>query len=691
MREPGFFARVVDDGRPALLLTAAALGASGAFAIFLSMRREFLPHDVSYLGMTAHEICALADCRVVRFMFHDRVAFGGSLISLAVLYAWLSAVPLRERESWAWWTFAASGVLGFGSFLTYIGYGYLDSWHAAATLALLPVFLAGVVRSARLAALPSPGWLRSREGHAANPLTRAGRWTLLATGAGMFAAGAVILFLGTTEVFVAEDLAFMGLTRDGLHAVNPRLVPLIAHDRAGFGGGLATTGLVLMFCAWYARPSRAFHQALLLAGTAGFGCAIGVHFFEGYTNPVHLAPAFAGAVLFVIAASCEIIGHRSGLRAKPIANVAMALVLLVGGATGSFAQTATVREDANIYGRPGWIIENGRMRVALLRGGGHIAEVRLLSPNPRLSMNPMFIPAPRPGSGQAGSGYMGHLVCFPHYGPASPEERAQGLGGHGEAGSVEWHETRPPQSDANGLTFYYGAELPKTQYKIERAVTLAARDTVVRVEEWIENLAAYDRPYNRNQHATFGAPFVTPARNVLDMSGTRGVTDPKRTAGGKWREGQLFQWPAAPRADTIELSLRDFHAIPGGQVYTPVLTDRSKPQGWFAIYNEDYPLLVGYVFSAEDHPWIIDWQNQPGNDTPVGVARGIEFGTSPFDEGLRRSVERAHLLGVPTYRFIAARQRVSTTFTIFLREIAPGFKGVASVTLENGQIEIVPR
>ena len=180
----------------------------------------------------------------------------------------------------------------------------------------------------------------------------------------------------------------------------------------------------------------------------------------------------------------------------------------------------------------------------------------------------MFIPA-------AGDGYMGHLVCFPHYGPASADERAQGLRGHGEAGSVEWQQTRPPQIDAQGVTFFYGADLPKTQYKIERAVTLKAGETALHVEEWIENLAPYDRPYNRNQHATFGAPFVTPGRNILDMSGTRGITDPTRTAGGKWSEGQLLQWPVAPRADGIELSLRDFLAIPGGQAYTPVL-DRSR-------------------------------------------------------------------------------------------------------------------
>ena len=361
-------------------------------------------------------------------------------------------------------------------------------------------------------------------------------------------------------------------------------------------------------------------------------------------------------------------------------KVSAALAISVLVANVASAQIPAVREESNIYGRPGWVLENGTIRVSLLRGGGHVAEVRLVSKNPRVSINPMFIPD--------GNGYMGHLVCFPHFGPASAEERAQGLRGHGEAGSVEWQQTRPLQIDAQGITFFYGADLPKTHYKIERAVTLKAGESTVRVEEWIENLAAYDRPYNRDQHATFGAPFVTPGRNILDMSGTRGVTDATRTAGGKWTEGQLFQWPNAPPRDGIELSLRDFHAIPGGQVYTPVLTDRSKPQSWFTLYNADYPLLVGYVFPSDDHPWIIDWQNQPRADSTTGTARGIEFGTSPYDEGLRRSVERAHLLGVPTYKFIGARQRVSTTFTIFLQEIPPAFGGVRGVRMVGGHVEV---
>jgi hypothetical protein len=306
----GFLRELIGDGRPALALTAVALFLSGGFAVFLAIRREFLPHDVAFLGMSADDLCAFAGCRIVRFMFHDRVAFGGTLIAVATLYLWLAFFPLRRGLVWAWWAFLVSGALGFGSFLSYLGYGYLDSWHGVANLALLPVFATGLVASRPHATVRVTGWLRSVEGRQAPSLARTGRWGLLATGSGLVLAGLVILYLGATEVFVAEGLGFIGLTRDILDRINLRLVPLIAHDRAGFGGGLATMGVLLLLCGWYAPPSRAFHQALLVAGGSGFICAIGTHFVEGYVNPVHLAPAFAGAALLGVSILSEMAGWR---------------------------------------------------------------------------------------------------------------------------------------------------------------------------------------------------------------------------------------------------------------------------------------------------------------------------------------------------------------------------------------------
>jgi hypothetical protein len=331
----------------------------------------------------------------------------------------------------------------------------------------------------------------------------------------------------------------------------------------------------------------------------------------------------------------------------------------------------------------GWVVQSGTIRVTLLRLGGHISEIRLLGEHSTPSINPLFAPT--------GTGYSGHLVCFPHYGPSSADERQQGLGGHGEAGSVEWHETRPVLATADTLTFFYGAELPKTQYAIERAVTVRAGAASVQVEEWVENRTAYDRPYNWNEHATFGAPFVAPDANVLDVSGVDAVTDPRRTGGGQWSPATEFRWPDAPRAEGGPVGLRSFHARPEGQVYTVVRTATPQALAWFTLYNLDQGLLVGYLFPAADHPWIVDWQNRPDAGSAARTARGIQFGTSPFDEGLRKSVERGRLFDTPTYRWIGARQRLSTTFQIFLTEVPRSFAGVDDVRATDDAIVVRER
>jgi len=309
MREgdKGLIPLLVGDGRSLLTLTGLALLFSGGFALFLAARREFLPHDIRYLGMSAEALCAVGSCRVAAFMFHDRAAFGGTLLAVGTLYLWLAALPLRRGEPWAWWAFALSGAAGFVSFLAYLGYGYFDDWHGVATAFLLPVFVAGLLRTSRHVArasggsFPSPAALRAS---GATPERRSaagvGRLCLLLTAGGMIAAGFVIHSVGMTRVFVPQDLEFMGLSAHDLARVSPRLVPLIAHDRAGFGGGLVSSGLLVGACVWFAAPSRSLWQALAVAGALGFGCAIGVHFAVGYRSVVHLLPAVIGALLFAV-------------------------------------------------------------------------------------------------------------------------------------------------------------------------------------------------------------------------------------------------------------------------------------------------------------------------------------------------------------------------------------------------------
>jgi hypothetical protein len=302
------FAPLLQDGRPLLTLGTLGLLFSGAFAIFLAAAGQFLPHDIQFLGMTAADLCARNGCRIVHFMYHDRVSFGGTLIALAILYLWLIHFPLRARQPWAWWTFLLSNVAGFASFLTYLGFGYLDTWHAFATLVLLPCFTIGLTLSYRT--LERPRTIRAliRPMHAHETPSEEfpkrvirGRQLLLLTAATMFAAGLTITLVGMTTVFVPQDLEYMHATADQLNALNPRLIPLIAHDRAGFGSGVVNVAFLLLAVTWCGNPSRHRWQALALAGAIGFTTAIGIHPLVGYNNPVHLGPACLGAIAYATA------------------------------------------------------------------------------------------------------------------------------------------------------------------------------------------------------------------------------------------------------------------------------------------------------------------------------------------------------------------------------------------------------
>jgi hypothetical protein len=293
--DEGFLAHLIGDGRAFFKLIALGLIGAGAFVVFQAATGEFLPHDTAFLGMDAKTLCSLHGCRIVHFMIHDRISFGGVLLAIGVMYLWLAEFPLRRRESWAWWAMVLSGGSGFLSFLAYLGYGYLDTWHGAATLVLAPLFILGLLRTRSLREqriAPLPLDLRSHAGR--------GRALLLASTAGIIAAGLTITTVGMTMVFVPQDLEFMNVTVAQLRALNVRLVPLIAHDRAGFGGALISCGVAMFIAVLYGRASRSLWQALTIAGLFGFVTAVGIHGVIGYTSVTHVAPAVAGAVVFFI-------------------------------------------------------------------------------------------------------------------------------------------------------------------------------------------------------------------------------------------------------------------------------------------------------------------------------------------------------------------------------------------------------
>jgi len=295
----GLLELVLGDGRFLIALTGISLALSGGFAILQSVSGHLLPQDSHAIGLDAPALAHAANHRLLGFMFHDRVAYGGTLLSIGAGYLWLAALPFRLREAWAWWALTVSGGLGFLAFLTYLGQGYLDTWHGVATLFLLPVFLAGLWRSRPSSLSPRALW--KQRPALPDGLERIGRILLGACAVGLVLAGFTIGIFGMTTVFVPSDLRFIGLSPSFLSKVSPMLIPLISHDRAGFGGGLCSIGSLLFFMARFAELNRSFIEIVAVMGCAGFGAALGVHFAVGYLDFFHLLPGFVGFFLFLVA------------------------------------------------------------------------------------------------------------------------------------------------------------------------------------------------------------------------------------------------------------------------------------------------------------------------------------------------------------------------------------------------------
>jgi hypothetical protein len=290
--------------RPAEMtwLWAALMGVGmflgGLLALAIAATAVVLPYDESFVGLSREGLGAI-NPRLLAFMAHDRVTLAGTMVAIGVMYLGLSLGGVRRGLHWARQAVYWSAFTGFASFFLFLGFGYLDTFHAFVTAAMLQLLLLAVHCKLGVYVPGGPPELR---GGWRWRLGLWGQFLLVLHGFALLAAGLAISAIGVTRVFVPEDLEFMRTTAASLRAANPRLVPLIAHDRATVGGMLLAGGWAFLLPALWGcrRGQRWLWWSLLLGGLSAYVPAIGVHFAVGYTNLHHLLPAFAGLGLFVL-------------------------------------------------------------------------------------------------------------------------------------------------------------------------------------------------------------------------------------------------------------------------------------------------------------------------------------------------------------------------------------------------------
>lgn len=361
-----------------------------------------------------------------------------------------------------------------------------------------------------------------------------------------------------------------------------------------------------------------------------------------------------------------------------------------------FASVAAARpgylNNGTFEGQPSLTLSNGKLELTIWVQGSTLANLVLADDSEKLSplWNPIRMARELGRSPQINSGRgLGHFVCVDGFGPVSAEERAAGLPGHGEA-HVQTFEIRHSGKEGGTAAITLTAKLPIVQEVFTRTFRMVDGENVVYIESQLENLLGFDRPVNWAEHATIGSPFLESGVTAVDLSGARSRTRYYQEVGNgptqhRLASGQDFTWPMAPGLDGKSIDLRTAPENPHYIDHTATLLDPTRKLEWVTALNPNRRLILGYVFKREEYPWLQYWGDYPPTQK---MARGMEFGTQPFDVPRREAIGMGALFDSPAFRWLPAKAKIETRFLLFHARVPEGFKKVDDVRLENGQIVI---
>jgi len=323
-------------------------------------------------------------------------------------------------------------------------------------------------------------------------------------------------------------------------------------------------------------------------------------------------------------------------------------------------------------------IENDELIVTVTVEGGHVAEII----EKQSGINPLWTPPwpsiepstysaerhPEYGDNSESkllAGILGHNLCLDIFGVPSDAEYAEGITVHGESSVV------PYRIEASATRMIARAHLPLAQLDFEREIELADRGAV-EIRETVTNLTSMDRPLAWTQHVTLGPPFLEAGVTRLDMNARQSMVFPGDFGAAQpYKPGALFDWPLAPNKDGSTTDLRIQSSAERSAGVTCHVVDPGSEHGSFEAFHPQARVLFGYLWNRADFPWISLWEENRSRTFPPwngnAVTRGVEFGVSPFAEGRRAMVERGSLLGVPTFRWLGARESATVHYSAFAR------------------------
>ncbi|NLP51406.1 dihydroorotate dehydrogenase [Bacillus sp. RO1] len=269
----------------------------GILALLFSITSIILPYDEHFLGVKKEEIWLFNE-RIMLFMAHDRMTLAGTMISGGIVYMQLARYGVKRGLKWAKQAIDIAAILGFLGIFAFIGYGYFDWLHLLFWLVLLPVYLYGCWKTKRISGTPASPNLHNDY---AWKLGIYGQLAFVLLGFSFVLGGIIISYIGVSIVFVSTDIQYICMPPEMLESFNQNLIPVLAHDRAGFGSALLSVGLlVLTLSLWgFQQGNRWVWWTFFIGGLPAFNAGIYIHFAIGYTTFIHLVPAYIALGLYI--------------------------------------------------------------------------------------------------------------------------------------------------------------------------------------------------------------------------------------------------------------------------------------------------------------------------------------------------------------------------------------------------------
>lgn len=328
------------------------------------------------------------------------------------------------------------------------------------------------------------------------------------------------------------------------------------------------------------------------------------------------------------------------------------------------------------------ILENERIQLIQSLKGGAISAIRLKGN----SLNPLDWSLPvcdQPDINKDGFPFQGHFISLGTWGMPTKGEQEAGIRLYGEATAQFWKIEKSAQDSLGYKSCSVGFESKIEGLSLIRSIILSKEAPLVKVEEKVTNDLPISRAYNFLQHPTFGGEFVSD-KLLIDTNAGQGFYQKGSYPRVSYDslEVNSFQWPNGifPNGE-IDLRTSGY----GKKTYlTSHVFSEGISLGWVTAANPGKKLLVGYIWDAEEYPWLNVW-HQAKNGKVIG--RAIEFATCGLGLSFKELILNDYTyFGRNSFEFIDAKQEISKTYYMFIIEIPEDFLRTISMQANDNEI-----